>query len=604
MALWRARTLKATKERRFGVSAILALFIFAMAWADGVVRPNLAATLSSQFTLGAGAAEALAMWATVIGHGGMVIALCALAATVRDDSGYASTAKHLPSVRLEPCVVCSVQRPKRGAHHCRTCDVCTVDFDHHCGVLGTCIARRNQPYFIVLLLSGGASLFLVVVCGVLTAVHAVAQYDSPAAALTAPRTILVHVMPLLWLATAAAVLVAFGSLQFVLYAVLGLTMHQASNTTLKGSCLKLLVIRLLTRGLCLAGPNPMCVCFERLLVCIHLVGDGGVTPPAAHSIARIAPKTGDDDEDEEEFSEASASTGPPRAPKRFLHDDLANLARWSDAHVGGWWAHHPYARFGLILIPAVDIARYALTHLGAASAAGRVVFASAAVAMATVYWLNFSRPAAAAAVTGACAGAPSGRSPLVPCPECKDEPRAHAESTPRFCVPCQRPLPPLTSHCYACGVCVAGRDHHCGLFACCIGSHNRRPFAALLAAAVVGGTLTAADGFRAFRAERMPHVWAQLAAPWHEWTLLGGVALLRDAGSEALHVQMHAIIALIGVMCAAQQLAYLGYANGFDGQCVSGFYAACGQHEWGYRDGEREGAVERRQLLSDSVESE
>ena len=33
-------------------------------------------------------------------------------------------------------------------------------------------------------------------------------------------------------------------------------------------------------------------------------------------------------------------------------------------------------------------------------------------------------------------------------------------------------------------------------------------------------------------------------------------------------------------------------------------YAACGQHDWGYREGTREGAVERRLLLHDTLESE
>jgi len=48
------------------------------------------------------------------------------------------------------CEVCHIRRPL-GSHHCRTCDVCTRDFDHHCGALGTCIASENRKIFILLL---------------------------------------------------------------------------------------------------------------------------------------------------------------------------------------------------------------------------------------------------------------------------------------------------------------------------------------------------------------------------------------------------------------------------------------------------------------------
>ena len=138
---------------------------------------------------------------------------------------------------------------------------------------------------------------------------------------------------------------------------------------------------------------------------------------------------------------------------------------------------------------------------------------------------------------------------------------ADGESAPRFCVTCKRLTPPLTSHCDACGVCVAARDHHCGLFACCIGSRHPREFLVLLAATFVGIALTTADVVRAFCAERLPVIWAQLATPWREWTLSRGAAMLGDAAAAVLYVNMLAAIGLVAVICAVQQLAYAAAIN-------------------------------------------
>lgn len=50
------------------------------------------------------------------------------------------------------CETCQTYRPPRTSH-CRLCDVCTEQTDHHCSFLNNCIGRRNYPSFAAFLLS-------------------------------------------------------------------------------------------------------------------------------------------------------------------------------------------------------------------------------------------------------------------------------------------------------------------------------------------------------------------------------------------------------------------------------------------------------------------
>jgi hypothetical protein len=60
---------------------------------------------------------------------------------------------------LHYCRTCHHFRPRR-ASHCRLCKVCLLEHDHHCGVLGCCVAARNLRWFVLYLaVTTAASLY-------------------------------------------------------------------------------------------------------------------------------------------------------------------------------------------------------------------------------------------------------------------------------------------------------------------------------------------------------------------------------------------------------------------------------------------------------------
>ncbi|GET92774.1 hypothetical protein, conserved [Leishmania tarentolae] len=49
-------------------------------------------------------------------------------------------------VLCKVCTTCHILRPPRSTH-CRFCDVCVEEFDHHCGIIGSCVGKRTFRFF-------------------------------------------------------------------------------------------------------------------------------------------------------------------------------------------------------------------------------------------------------------------------------------------------------------------------------------------------------------------------------------------------------------------------------------------------------------------------
>ncbi|KIS66781.1 uncharacterized protein UMAG_10704 [Mycosarcoma maydis] len=67
------------------------------------------------------------------------------------------------TVQVKWCETCGTYRPPRSSH-CRVCDNCVENIDHHCTYLNTCIGRRNYVSFMVFLSTSILSALYVVAC--------------------------------------------------------------------------------------------------------------------------------------------------------------------------------------------------------------------------------------------------------------------------------------------------------------------------------------------------------------------------------------------------------------------------------------------------------
>ncbi|ORC92215.1 DHHC-type zinc finger family protein [Trypanosoma theileri] len=70
------------------------------------------------------------------------------------------------------CPTCHIVRPPRSTH-CQFCDYCVEVFDHHCGVIGCCVAKRTFRFF------GGFFIFTSILAIFILIRSAVALADTP-----------------------------------------------------------------------------------------------------------------------------------------------------------------------------------------------------------------------------------------------------------------------------------------------------------------------------------------------------------------------------------------------------------------------------------------
>eukprot|EP01062_Namystynia_karyoxenos_P006870 TRINITY_DN123_c0_g1_i6.p1 TRINITY_DN123_c0_g1~~TRINITY_DN123_c0_g1_i6.p1 ORF type:complete len:364 (+),score=99.90 TRINITY_DN123_c0_g1_i6:69-1094(+) len=79
-------------------------------------------------------------------------------------------------IKTKWCTVCNMYPPPR-AGHCRTCDVCITEMDHHCRLTGSCIGKRNLiPWLAWVAVTAAAAAFAF--CGCVYAAYRWADFWS------------------------------------------------------------------------------------------------------------------------------------------------------------------------------------------------------------------------------------------------------------------------------------------------------------------------------------------------------------------------------------------------------------------------------------------
>ena len=91
-----------------------------------------------------------------------------------------------PGTTYTRCRVCNIRRPPR-ASHCYQCNVCVLEHDHHCGVLGGCVGLRSLRWFTLYL----TSISTASIIGCFWLVMDIMGYRKGAAPIVSPATTVV-----------------------------------------------------------------------------------------------------------------------------------------------------------------------------------------------------------------------------------------------------------------------------------------------------------------------------------------------------------------------------------------------------------------------------
>lgn len=76
------------------------------------------------------------------------------------------------NINMDYCKKCKLYIPKsKKAKHCDICQICVEGRDHHCGVIGKCIGRRNIACFYLMLVFTVISMISLYVVIILFFIH-------------------------------------------------------------------------------------------------------------------------------------------------------------------------------------------------------------------------------------------------------------------------------------------------------------------------------------------------------------------------------------------------------------------------------------------------
>lgn len=85
--------------------------------------------------------------------------------------------QEIRGVRHKWCYTCKIWRPPKTVH-CGDCGFCIAGYDHHCGVMGQCIGKRNIRFFAALFGSAAAAGAVIFAAAVVRAIE-ITDNDDP-----------------------------------------------------------------------------------------------------------------------------------------------------------------------------------------------------------------------------------------------------------------------------------------------------------------------------------------------------------------------------------------------------------------------------------------